>query len=136
MAYITVAEVAAIRDALKAEFGKTLKFGVRRNHGSEVVVTIKSGTVDFGSLWADRKPGDYAYGNIMVNQYHVTEENYGPHVEMFNKIFDIIRQAPGTIEGGTAHFDDSDSMTDYFHCAYYFTLNVGSWDKPYQMVTK
>jgi hypothetical protein len=31
-------------------------------------------------------------------------------------------------------FDHSDSMVDYFHTAYYFSLSVGDWSKPYVQV--
>ena len=46
---------------------------------------------------------------------------------------DIIKTAPVSV-GGDAWFDKSDAMTDYFHTAYYFHLNIGRWDKPYQLV--
>jgi hypothetical protein len=32
---------------------------------------------------------------------------------------------------GNDWFDDSDSMTDYFHTAYYIGINIGNWDKDY-----
>ena len=48
MSYISTEDVKKIRVALKNEFGKKLKFGVRKSAGGHSVgVTIKSGTVDF-----------------------------------------------------------------------------------------
>jgi hypothetical protein len=32
---------------------------------------------------------------------------------------------------GNDWFDESDSMTDYFHTAFYTDINVGRWNKPY-----
>lgn len=29
------------------------------------------------------------------------------------------------------NWDESDSMVDYFHCHYYFSLHIGKWDKPF-----
>ena len=29
------------------------------------------------------------------------------------------------------HWDESDSMTDYFHCAFYYSYGIGKWDKPF-----
>ena len=29
---------------------------------------------------------------------------------------------------------DHDAMTDYFDTAYYYGINVGQWDKPYELV--
>jgi len=32
---------------------------------------------------------------------------------------------------GTKWYDNSDAMTDYFDTAYYLSLKVGQWNKPY-----
>jgi hypothetical protein len=123
MAYISTEEVAAIRNELKSKYGRRFKFSVKRSHHSGVDVTIVSGDTDFSSISKDA---------FDVNQYHVTTERYGSHVTLFNEIFDIIRQAPGRA-GGREWFDKSDAMTDYFHTAYYFSLGVGSWNRPYTL---
>ena len=33
---------------------------------------------------------------------------------------------------GTKWFDKSDMMTDYFHTAYFLSINVGKYSSPYQ----
>lgn len=123
MAYIKTEEVAQIRKELKEAFPQ-LKFGVRKHHHSSVDVTIKAGTVDFSDILDDN-------GYSQVNQYWLTEDRVGKHVKLFEKIIDIIKTAPAKVPGGRAWFDDSDSMTDYFHTAFYFSINVGAWNKPY-----
>lgn len=130
MAYITTEEVRAIRNQLKEKFGKSgLKFSVRNAHKMEVIVSIRSGKTDFSDLWADKKEGDYNFGYAQINQYYL--QNYRDHADLFREIFNIIKTAPATVKGGREWFDDSDSQTDYFHTAFYFSVNVGSWDKPY-----
>ena len=120
MAYINAQEVKAIRDELKAQFPK-FKFGVRKGSGSlSVDVTIKSGPTDFSNVLEN-------HGQI--NQYHL--HNYGEHQAFFEQIMRIIKIAPSTIPNGRRWFDESDSMTDYFHTAYYIHLQVGQWDTPY-----
>lgn len=132
MAHITTQEVAAIREELKARFGKKFKFSVtRRDRGLAVVVAIMASDVDFSDLWADKVPGDYGYGYKDINTYHVTTENYGDHAHLFAEIVEIIKTAPAKAHGGCAWFDKSDAMTDYFHTAYYFDLHVGRWDREY-----
>ena len=32
------------------------------------------------------------------------------------------------------NFDKSDPMTDYFHVGYYISVNIGSYDKPYELI--
>jgi hypothetical protein len=136
MAYITTAEVKEIRLALKAKFGKKFKFSVtRRDGGLAAQVAIMSGPTDFSDLWTSKAQGDYGHGYTNINQYHITEKNYGDHVELFNEIHTIIKTAPAKAEGGREYFDHSDSMTDYFHVAYYYDIQVGKWDKPYAQVT-
>jgi hypothetical protein len=50
---------------------------------------------------------------------------------LFDRINKIIQTAPANAEGGRAWFDKSDSMTDYFHTAFYYDIQVGKWDRPY-----
>jgi len=121
MAYIRTDEVAAIRTQLKEAFPQ-LKFSVRKQHYSSVIVTIKSGTVDFSDI-LDKD------GYCQTNQYWL--ERMGQHKELFEEIYKIIKTAPGTVEGGREWFDESDSMTDYFHTAFFMSVNIGSYDKPY-----
>ena len=35
---------------------------------------------------------------------------------------------------GDKWFDKSDIMTDYFNTAYYLDINIGRWNKPYELV--
>lgn len=135
MAYIRTEEVAEIRKALKAKYGKKFKFSVtKRDGGLAVCVAITAGEADFSNLWESKTEDDYGYGYVQVNSYHTTEENYGKHAKLFTEITDIIKTAPANAEGGRAWFDKSDSQTDYFHTAYYFDLHVGKWDRPYKQV--
>ena len=124
MSYISTEDVKKIRVALKNEFGKKLKFGVRKSAGGHSVgVTIKSGTVDFSDIMRNNN----FYDQVQVNQYHL--QNYGVHKSLFEKIVEIIKTAPSN-----KWYDNSDAMIDYFDVAFYFDLNVGDWDNPYKKV--
>ena len=124
MSYISTEDVKKIRVALKNEFGKKLKFGVRKSGGSHSVgVTIKSGTVDFSDIMGTTDFDKY----VQVNHYHLG--NYGVHKSLFEKIIEIIKTAPSN-----KWYNNSDAMIDYFDVAFYFDLNVGEWDKPYEKV--
>ena len=122
MSYISTEDVKKIRVALKNEFGKKLKFGVRKSPSCHSVsVTIKSGTVDFSDIMRN------TYDQVQVNHYHL--QNYGVHKSLFEKIVEIIKTAPSK-----KWYNNSDAMIDYFDVAFYFDLNVGDWDKPYEKV--
>lgn len=125
MAYITTTEVREIRNALKEAFPK-LKFSVKKQHYSSVNVTVKKGNIDFSDIMR-KESGGYA----QINHYHL--HMYGEFEKLFSKIDEIIRTAPGLAEGGRVHYDNSDAMIDYFDTAFYYNINVGSWDKPYEL---
>jgi len=125
MAYIRTNEVKEIRETLKEEFGPELKFGVKKESGGIAVkVTIKKGNIDFSDIMRE---GDQS---VAINQYHLGQ--YGSHAMLFDSIVDIIKKAPGKAENGREWYDESDAMTDYFNTAFYFNLEVGSWNKPYE----
>lgn len=127
MAYINANDVAAIRKELKATFPE-YKFSVRKGYnGSSVDVTVVSGPVDFEELFNDEYSAKRKYAQI--NPYHTY--NYGKHGLFFDEIVNIIKAAPARA-GGKAYFNESDAMVDYFHVAYYYHVNVGAWDKPYE----
>ena len=132
MAYIDNASVAQIRKELKEAFPK-FKFGVRKNHYTSVTVTIKAGPRDFSDLFTDEYSQRKKY--IQVNPYHV-EKFYPGHSEFLSKIVNIVKTAPARADGyhkDRGHYDNSDAMTDYFDTAYYFDINIGSWDRPYEV---
>lgn len=116
MAYISTDDVRKIRQALKAEFDN-IKFSVRNSNKTKVIVTIKSGKVDFSDLLDDT-------GYQQINHYYL--DRYGHHKPIFEKIEKIIKTAP---ERGW--YDNSNIQTDYFDTSFYFDIQVGQWDKPY-----
>lgn len=122
MAYITAKEVKAIREQLKAEF-KGFKFSVRKGTGGHSVsVNILSGPVDFTDIMHEP-------GHAQINQHWLGRT--GDHSDMFEKMYDIMKTAPASVEGGRPWYNNSDAMIDYFDTAYYMNLDVGSWHKPY-----
>ena len=124
MAYIKTEEVKAIRNQLKETF-PNLKFSVRRQHYSSVDITIKAGSIDFSPLFKD----GWEKGYIQLNPYHLY--HYNQYQSLFEQMVEIIKTAPISA-GGDPWYDKSDAMTDYFDTAYYFNLNIGEWDKPYE----
>ena len=129
MAYINAKEVKAIRQEIKKTF-PDYKFSVRNENHTNVIVTIQKGPEDLiGELLKGVSEYDREYGSI--NHYH-TDMYPKKHIKFIEKIVEIIKTAPAKAGVGDVWFDKSDIMTDYFHTAYYFSVNVGSWDKHYE----
>jgi hypothetical protein len=133
MAYINAEQVKAIRLALKKEFPE-FKFSVTKRHHSEVDVRLMSvPSFDKQKVWHRGEEVVVDLNNMdtwsTINHYHT--HWYGKYEEFFNKIIEIIKTAPFKAGVGDLWFDESDSMTDYFHTAYYMSIGIGKWDKPY-----
>lgn len=64
-------------------------------------------------------------GHYSVNQHNFKEnENLTSDAKIvFALIDEIVKKY---------HWDKSDSMTDYFNCAFYYDYSVGRWDKPFK----
>ena len=112
MAYISQDDKASLTPGIKAvlkKYGMKGTIGVR-NH-LELVVNIQSGAIDFKK---DR---------FEVNRYSIDQTYSGTAREFLNELV--------TAMMGNKWFDRSDRMVDYFDVAYYLSVNVGQYDKPY-----
>jgi hypothetical protein len=117
---------------IKANLDKVLKplgikYSLRVDNHSSINCTIKSGAVDFiGSM---TKPEQFllhtARGYVQVNPYWFNEHFTGEPRAIINQVIDALKSAD--------YYDRSDAMVDYFDTAYYMHLNIGAWDKPYEL---
>lgn len=118
MAHVTSAEVKAAREALKAEF-KDYKFSVTGGNSMAITVAIMEGPIDVSD---DTRNSGYT----QLNHYYLGNYEHG---EIYKKMLQVMKDA--IAKAGNPYFDKSDSMVDYFHCAYYYHLHIGKWNKPY-----
>jgi outer membrane protease len=106
------AKIAAKIKPLLKRYGLKGSLAVR-NH-STIVLNLKSGKIDFG--------GD----RIQVNTYWAHEQYTGVAKEFLVQAIKELKSADW--------YDESDAQVDYFNTAYYVDINVGQWDKPYQII--
>jgi len=129
MAYITASETKSIRNALKDEFGKTLKFSVRNSHHSSVNINLLE-----SSVYNLESNPDYdcnegnGFGFGQVSPWMTPKDQ----VENLLKKIDLIAKNAPAKDGGKEWYDNSDMMTDYFNTAYYVFTNIGKWNKPFK----
>ena len=138
MAYITQDMKKELAPGIKAVFKKYgLKGSISIQHNSTLRVTIKSGDVDFigeaneiGKAIAERRgmPFNEIKGNYQANAYSHSNTFY-EEGHLSTKCLDELRAAMR----GAIWYDNSDSMTDYFDTAYFMYINIGNYDKPYQL---
>ena len=112
MAYISQDDKANLAPAIKAVLKKyNMKGTIGIKHHSTLVVKVLSGPIDFGR--------DY----IQVNEYHLATTYSGTALAFLTELAAAMR--------GNQWYDHSDMMTDYFCVAFYLSINVGQWNKPY-----
>jgi hypothetical protein len=136
MAYMNQERKATITNSLKPILAK---YGVKgslsvRNHSS-IVLTLKSGKIDFIAN-SNRVCGNDFYqvqrgfrpntsGYDQVNPYWFQDHYDGLAKEFLTEAFKALKSA--------GWYDRSDAMTDYFDTAYYVDINIGKWNKPYEV---
>jgi hypothetical protein len=131
MAYMNQEKKAVIAAKLKPVLKK---YGVKgtlsvRNHSS-IVLNVKSGSIDFiENYLADGKCQDESYvrryGSLDVNPYWFQDHFTGKAKDFLSEAFDALK--------GAGYYDNSDIQTDYFDTAYYYDINIGKWNKPYEL---
>lgn len=132
MAYINQEMKKKIADRLKQEF-PSWSFRLKILHHSSLVVTIVRADEDLLAIanqnvhklpdsWLDAD-GKYVWKNGF--EIHNRLENYfGDNEQVIAKIKKLLAHV--NLEGDKdANFDESDSMTDYFHVGYYTRVRVG-----------
>lgn len=141
MAYVYPEIISAKRVALKAlnkQYG--VKATLSGKNSSTLKLTVSAGEIDFISNAAALMREEFLTGSfkaqmydkladdlektkyIQVNQYFVDAYFNGVALEYIKKAKEIM------LDG---HWDESDIMTDYFHCAYYISIDIGRWNAPY-----
>lgn len=135
MAYVGPETKAKLAPAIKALCKKyNVKASISVRNHSTLVVNIKSSRIDFigsfNKVASEKHHGPYdfvpAKGSLQVNECYVSKSYDGKAKDFLVELVDAMK--------GKDYFDDSDSQTDYFHCSHYIDINVGQWNKPYELV--
>lgn len=132
MAHITKEEVKAIREQLKKAF-PTYKFSIKNAHHSEVIISLMKSDLDLENDIVEthysKEVSEYIKngidkGHFNINYYYLDRNWKGKSLDTFSKVYEIAKSQ--------GWYDKSDSQADYFDTAYYISINVGQWDKPYE----
>lgn len=121
MAYMNQEKKKNIAAALKLVVPKGWKYSLSVNNHSSIVCTITAAPVDLATAfkWSD----DRARDCYDVNPYHF-ESNVANA-----ELLPVMRAIMGALN--LDNFDNSDSMTDYFHVGHYVECHFGRWNKPF-----
>ena len=133
MAYCTKETVQKVRTELK-KLNKLygMKTSVAGSNTNTLKITIQSGQIDLiGNYLTNATTNTHIVDRVIVkkyvsvNRYWLTNQFDGVALEYITKVIDIAK---------LDHFDESDSMIDYFHCSYYIDVSVGRYNKGYELI--
>ena len=131
MAFISQQDKKTLAPAIKAVFKKYgLKGTIAIKNHMTLCANVSAGRLDLlgaaAAVSSLRSTGYY-----QANAYRPTNEKYKDiNPDIFNFYTELKKAMRGAL-----WFDKSDSMTDYFHTAYFMDINIGRWDKPYQLTS-
>jgi hypothetical protein len=140
MAYVSQEKKKELAPAIKAVLKKYgMKGTIGVHHHMSLVVNIKSGVLDL--LGAAQKHVDLVnerkgmkYGGdigdyLQVNEHYAAEWAREVGEEKIANFYDELVAAMK----GVGWYNNSDPMTDYFDIAHYIDINVGKWNKGYEL---
>ena len=122
--------MAYVSQEMKKELAPAIKYVLKkykmkasisvRNH-STLAVNIKSGAIDF--------TGNYTHGDqyIQVNEYWI-DDHYANNTVAKNFLNELLAAMKGS-----KYYNNDDAQSDYFDRSHYTDINVGNWNKPYEL---
>jgi hypothetical protein len=131
------AKIAALLKPIMAKYG--VKGSLSVNNHSTIVLTVKSGSIDFVENYI-KTDAEKPYANhfsedqvayirknqsVDVNPYWFQDHFTGKAKTFLTEAFRALK--------GADWYDESDAMVDYFNTAYYVSVNIGKWNKPYML---
>lgn len=133
MAYITQEMKKELAPEIKKVLAKHgCKGSLSIQHHSKLTLTISEGPIDFiGEANERNKERSERMGlrHHEIEGYFQFGSRYVepdmPSLKVINELVDAMR--------GDKWYDNSDMMTDYFDIAYYISINIGGWKKPYKL---
>jgi hypothetical protein len=132
MAYMSQETKKKLAANVRRVMPRDWKYSLAVRHHSTIVLTITSAPVDLLGIrtkrvaeeWEKRgdkyQPETYA----QLNVYHLDSEFSGDLLKIFERIKTALNEG---------NHDRSDSQTDYFDVGWYVDINIGRWDKPFQV---
>ena len=118
MAYVSQEKKKELAVGIKSVLKKyKMKGTIAVQNHSTLVVNLKSGPINFAAQSS----------HYQVNPYHVESQWTGVAKEFLLELLEAMKGE------GTGWFDKSDIMTDYFHTAWYNDINIGKWNKSYEL---
>jgi len=135
MAYMSQEKKSQLAPSIKAVLAKyKMKGSIGVRNHSTLVCKVSSGPIDvIGNMYEiavakpdshfNRNPGQPTH--FQVNEHWIADNYTGKALAFLTELKDAMQ--------GPDWYDKSDIQTDYFDISWYIDINIGSWDKPFQL---
>ena len=127
MAYMNQQTKKELAVGIKAVLKKyKMKGTIAVRHHMVLVVNIKSGPLDIIGNWFNTVKNE-SYDKpeyLNVNHYWIHDHYTGEVKNFLTELYSAMNNG---------NHNNSDIQTDYFDVGWYVDINVGSYDKPYQL---
>lgn len=113
-----------LRKKLKKQFPKC-KFSVTAERANCLKVALmRADFMPFTKEALENNPDKTLYKQL--NHFYIMEDN---------QLTDTAKEVLVKVKewANEENYDNSDAMTDYFDVGYYFRLDIGKWDKPFEL---
>jgi hypothetical protein len=122
MAYMDQEKKAKIAAELKKIMPQGWKYTLGVKNHSTIVLNLMAAPVDLVKI--AKSVGYRSTCGVQVNTHYMDRDFKDTEVgELFAKINAILY--------GCDYYDNSEPQTDYFDTAYYVSMNIGKWNKPF-----
>ena len=122
MAYVSQSLKKQLAPAIKAVLKKyKMKGSIAVDNHSTLVVNLKSGAIDFQK----------DYNGEGAHHYQINPYWFQNHYEGAAKSF--LTELLAAMKPEDVWYDNTDAMIDYFDTAYYMDVNIGQWNKEYEV---
>jgi hypothetical protein len=133
MAFVSQELKSKLAPKIKAICKKyKVKASLAVNNHSTLVLNVQSSPIDFISNYNETVSTRPEYNrfspaerSIQVNPYWYQDHFSGKAKAFLSEVL------PAMNDG---NFDKSDIQSDYFHVGWYVSVNIGKWNKPYEVV--
>jgi hypothetical protein len=133
MAFVSQELKSKLAPKIKAICKKyKVKASLAVNNHSTLVLNVQSSPIDFITNYNETVSTRPEYNrfspaerSIQVNPYWYQDHFSGKAKAFLSEVL------PAMNDG---NFDKSDIQSDYFHVGWYVSVNIGKWNKPYEVV--
>lgn len=136
------------KSVIKANMDKALtpykhlgiKYSLSVNNHSTIICTIKSSRIDFIGNYIETDQNQLSANKMNTDQInYILKDNYlDINIYWFQDHFTGIAKEVLEVMNDALHsagyYNHTNAQIDYFNCAYYVSISVGGYKKPYQLL--